>query len=184
MTRPAVFLDRDGTLNAERGYLADPRDAVLLPGAVESLGRLRERGFVLVVVTNQSGIARGLLSESDLARIHWRLRETLGGVVAAWLHCPHHPDVGDRYRRPCDCRKPAPGLLLRGARLLDLDLERSWTIGDSARDVLAGHAAGTRTVLVESGKPPAEQLAALDAARIRPDLVAKDLPAAVAAICG
>ncbi|MBK8977548.1 MAG: HAD family hydrolase [Planctomycetes bacterium] len=181
--RPAVFLDRDGTLNEERGSCGDPLGVRVLPGVAEALARLRAAGFVLVVVTNQSGVARGHYGEADVARVHWHLQRELGNAVTAWLHCPHHPSEGDGpYRRDCDCRKPAPGLLERAARLLALDLRRSWLVGDAARDLLAGAAAGLRTVLVECGKDPRAERDALRAARCEPDGVCADLPAAAARI--
>lgn len=180
MTRPAVFLDRDGTLNAERGYCADPAGIAPLPGVAAALAALRDAGRVLVVVSNQSGVARGLFDERAVARVHAHLHAALGGAVTAWLHCPHHPTAGHgSYTRPCDCRKPAPGMLRRAARLLDLDPARSWTVGDAARDVLAGRAAGTRTCLVRCGHDADRALAELEAAGCRPDLVCADLPAAL-----
>lgn len=153
---PAVFLDRDGTINVEVDYLARPEDLELYPGAAAAVRRLNEAGRFVVVVTNQSGVARGLLDEETLSRIHARLDELLadaGAHVDAYSWCPHHPDVGQPpYRRACDCRKPAPGMLLDAAREHGLDLARSWTVGDSLRDVAAGRAAGTRAILVGTGK--------------------------------
>jgi len=175
-----VFLDRDGTLVAERSYLSAPEQLELLPGVVGALRRLRAAGFVLVVVTNQSAVARGLVDEAGLARIHERLHVLLEHLPRAYLHCPHHPDAGEGpYRRACDCRKPAPGMLLRAAALFDLELRGSWIVGDGARDVLAGHALGLRTALVRSGHPIEPALAELAQRGLRPDLVADDLAAAV-----
>lgn len=152
--RPAVFLDRDGTLNEEVDFLRDPAELRLLPGVADAVRRLNEAGLVCVVVTNQSGIARGLLDEADLAVIHAELERQLAGGGArldALYHCPHHPDFGERV--DCDCRKPRPGLLRRAAQDLDLDLARSVVIGDSPRDLEAGAALGIPGLLVESGKP-------------------------------
>lgn len=182
---PAVLLDRDGTLVVERHYLAQPDQLELLPGVVPALRRLRDAGFELVVVTNQSAIARGLVDEAGLARIHERLHEMLEGLPRAYLHCPHHPDAGaGPYRRPCDCRKPAPGLIARAAALFELDLRRSWIVGDSARDVLAGRALGLRGALVRSGQPLQPAFEELARVGYVPDLVVDDLPAAAAAILG
>lgn len=182
MARPAVFLDRDGTLNREVDYLASVDELELLPGVPAAMKRLAEAGFALVVVTNQSGIARGKLDEAILGQIHERMRAEL---AAADVHlesiefCPHHPDVGlEPYRKQCGCRKPSPGMLLVAAAAHDLDLERSWTIGDSERDLLAGLAAGTRAVLVRTGKGQAE-LARLEQAGALPRHVADDLAGAV-----
>lgn len=154
--RPAVFLDRDGTINVEVDYLRRVEDLVLIPGAGRAIARLNRAGYPVIAVTNQSGIARGLLDEPTLKRIHDRLEELLaadGAHLDAIYFCPHHPDHGDvPYRRNCDCRKPAPGLLLRAAEELGLELAGSWVVGDSLRDLEAGRAAGASGILVETGK--------------------------------
>lgn len=156
MTQPAIFLDRDGTLNREVDYLRRPEQLELLPGVGAALRDLHDAGYLLIVVTNQSGIARGLLSEATLAEIHAKLRDLLAAEGVALDHlayCPHHPTVGmPGYRVSCPCRKPAPGMLLDAARRLDLDLGASWMIGDSVRDLEAGRAAGTGGVLVRTGR--------------------------------
>ncbi len=184
-SRPAVFLDRDGTLNREVDYLRDPDQLELLRGVPAALGQLAEQGYALIVVTNQSGIARGYFSEADLARIHARLRDLLvehGVRLDHVAYCPHHPTVGlPGYLRACECRKPAPGMLLDSARRLGLDLARSWMIGDSARDLEAGEAAGTRSVLVRTGKGRAE-LESMKTAGRGPEHVADDLAGAAALI--
>ena len=177
---PAVLLDRDGTLVVERNYLAKPDQLELLPGVVPALRRLRDADFELVVVTNQSAIARGLVDEAGLARIHARLHAMLEGLPRAYLHCPHHPDAGaGPYRRRCDCRKPAPGLIARAAALFDLDLRRSWIVGDAARDILAGRALGLRGALVRSGQPMQPAFEELARSGHAPDLVVDDLAAPV-----
>jgi D-glycero-D-manno-heptose 1,7-bisphosphate phosphatase len=171
--RAAVFLDRDGTIIADRDYLADPRGVELLPGAAEGLRVLVRAGFLLVVVSNQSGVARGLFPESAIARVNravaLALRRAAGVEIAGWYHCPHLPGAKvAAYDRTCDCRKPAPGLILRAARELSIDLGRSFAIGDRPRDCAAGRAAGLRgTVLI--GKDAEEGAA---------DHVASDLAAA------
>lgn len=155
--RAAAFLDRDGTINREVDYLAHPDDLELLPGAADAVARLNRAGLQVIVVTNQSGVARGKLDEEMLSRIHARLDELLvesGAHVDAYYACPHHPEHGGpRYRRACDCRKPLPGMLLAAAADHELDLAGSWMVGDSLRDVEAGLAAGTRAILVATGKP-------------------------------
>lgn len=169
--RPAVFLDRDGTINVEVDYLRDPGDVQLLPGAAAAIARLGAAGFACVVVTNQSGIARGLLDEARLAEVHARLEELLadeGARLDATYHCPHHPNFGNAP--PCDCRKPLPGMLRRAAEELGLDLSRSYIIGDSPRDLEAGAALDVPGYLVESGKPV--DLAARDRYSVVPDLSA------------
>jgi D-glycero-D-manno-heptose 1,7-bisphosphate phosphatase len=145
-----VFLDRDGTLIREADYLADPDGVELLPGVPEALRRMRGAGLALVVVTNQSGIARGLYGEGDYRAVAARLDQVLAAErapVDATYHCPHHPDVSG----PCDCRKPDLGMHRAAARDLGLDLRRSWFVGDKASDVGAARAAGGRGVLVRTG---------------------------------
>lgn len=178
--RRAAFLDRDGTINVEVDYLSAPEQLELIPGAAHAIGRLNDAGWFVVVITNQSGVARGKLTEQTLADIHARLDAMLaehGAHIDAYYHCPHHPEHGEApYRASCDCRKPAPGMLLRAAREHDLDLTRSWTVGDSLRDLDAGAAAGTRGILVATGKP--QQLAEESASRFG----TADLRAAVEAM--
>jgi len=151
--QPAVFLDRDGTLIEEIGYPTRPQQIRILGGVARGLARLAEAGFKRIVVTNQSGIARGLMTEDDLDRFHEALDEQLdllGAAVDAYYACPHHPDRSEAARPDlaieCDCRKPKPGLILQAAEDLDIDLGASWTIGDTWRDVQAGQAAGLRTI--------------------------------------
>lgn len=158
--RPAVFLDRDGTILVERNYLADPDDAELLPGAAQGMRRLRDAGYALVVVTNQSGIARGLYGEADYRRVDERMRALLrehGVEIEGSHHCPHHPD----YTGVCDCRKPAPGMLLRAIAELGLDGGRSWLIGDRLRDVEAASALRARGILVLTGYGAQERTSAV-----------------------
>src|SRR3954447_7656759 len=172
--QPAVFLDRDGTINVERNYLHRPDEMVLIPGVPGAIGRLNRAGYRVVVVTNQAGIARGLYTAADMRAVHARLAELLaeaGAHVDAFMFCPHHPD----FTGPCDCRKPAPGMLLAAASAYDLDLQRSWIVGDAAGDIGAGQAAGCRTVLVRTGYGAALEQA-LDGAAARPDAIVDALP--------
>jgi D-glycero-D-manno-heptose 1,7-bisphosphate phosphatase len=149
---PAVFLDRDGTLIEDTGYLSDPGQVCLLPGSAETLRLLRNAGFRLVVVTNQSGVARGHFNEICLAAIHDRMRDLLaaqGVQLDGLYYCPYHPDgIVDAYRKDSDWRKPGPGMLFQAAGDLGLDLAGSWMIGDAPRDIQAGRRAGCRTVLL------------------------------------
>ncbi len=160
MLRRAVFLDRDGTINEERNYLWRPEDFSLIEGAAEGIGLLKAAGFLVVVVTNQSGIGRGYYGEEDLELLHRHMHELLrhgGAEVDACYFCPHHPEHGiGEYGAECDCRKPLPGMLLRAADELGIDLSASWMVGDKRADVEAGHSAGCRSVLVMTGYGAAE----------------------------
>ena len=168
--RPAVFLDRDGTILVEKEYLADPAQAELIPGVIEGLRRLEEAGFTLVVVSNQSGIARGLYGEAEYRAVDARMKELLAGhgvAIAASYHCPHHPD----FSGPCDCRKPAPGMFEQAIRELGLDAARSWLVGDRLRDLEAAPALGAAgRVLVLSGYGAEERPLAHGDVRIAYDL--------------
>ena len=147
-----MFLDRDGTITTPRRYPSRPDDLILQPGIGPPLHALQSAGFALVVVTNQSGLARGMFPESALAPMHQRLRELLAphDVQLDGIYvCPHHPDAKVLHLRVvCPCRKPAPGMLLQAAHDLDLVLSESWMIGDSACDIDAGRRSGTRTALI------------------------------------
>jgi D-glycero-D-manno-heptose 1,7-bisphosphate phosphatase len=153
--RRAVFLDKDGTLIDDVPYNVDPERMQLAPGAREGLPALHVAGYRLVVVSNQSGVARGLFAEAALALVEARLRELLAGAGAAltgFYYCPHHPAGRvPEYAVACDCRKPAPGLLRRAAAELGIDLAASWLVGDILDDVEAGRRAGCRTVLINNG---------------------------------
>ena len=143
--RPAVFLDRDGTLIEDVGYPRDPETVRLLEGAVEALAALRRAGYALVVVSNQSGIGRGIVKQEQAEAVHERFVEELrahGVELDDVRYCPHTPEDA------CDCRKPAAGLLLASADELGIDLARSFMVGDNPTDVDAGRAAGCRTVLL------------------------------------
>lgn len=148
--RPAVFLDRDGTLLEEPHYLANPSGVILVSGAIQALATLREAGFTLVVVTNQSGIASGLYSERDYRAVASRLNEVLekGCVpVDATKHCPHDPELNGQ----CACRKPGTAMHKEAAAELGLDLGRSWCIGDKVTDVLPATKLGGQGILVRTG---------------------------------
>lgn len=154
MGKAAIFWDRDDTLIADPGYLDDPDRVELLPGAAGAVRRLAEAGFENIIVTNQSGVARGLFTEATLSKIHDRVRELFaqaGATIDAIYYCPYLPGdeaVVDSYRRDSDMRKPKPGMLLRASLERKLDLVASWSIGDSVRDAQAGRAAGTRTIVI------------------------------------
>lgn len=155
MSAPAVFIDRDGTLVEARHYPSKPDDLVLYNGICDELRRLQAHGFRLVLITNQSGIARGYFTEADLRSMHDHLCDELcrrDVVIDGIYFCPHHVEgVVEELAIACDCRKPAPGMLLRAAADLDIDLARSWFVGDILDDVEAGNRAGCRTLLVDLG---------------------------------
>ena len=152
---PAVFLDRDGTINEDVGYLTDLAELHIYPFAPDAIRLLRRAGYAIVVVTNQGGIARGVLSESLVQRTHQEMAKRLtraGAFVDAWYFCPHHPEsVVPGLSTPCACRKPGTAMPRAAAERMGLDLSRSWVIGDHWRDVQMGHGVGARAVLLRTG---------------------------------
>jgi D-glycero-D-manno-heptose 1,7-bisphosphate phosphatase len=177
-SRRAVFLDRDGTIIKEVGYLSDPAGVELLPGTAKALKKLRSAGFMLVVVTNQSGIARGYYKEDELEVIHRRLDELLkgqGAGIDAYYFCPHHPEHGEV--RDCACRKPKTGMAELAAKEHGIILGNSYFVGDKASDVELGINAGGRSVLVLTGFGQLER-AVLENKGVMPDLVCGGLPEA------
>ena len=179
----AVFLDRDGTVAEEVGYVNHASRLRLLPGSAAALRRIREAGLLAVVVTNQSGVARDYFEEAIVHQAHERLRGLLaaeGASLDGVYYCPHHPREGIApYRQDCDCRKPLPGMLLRASRELGIDLARSYMVGDGVVDVGAGHAAGTATILVLTGYGRGHFEHRRHLWTVQPDHVAEDLGAAV-----
>lgn len=159
MSRRAVFLDRDGTIIRDAEYIRDPAEVELLPGAANALRRLNDAGIPVVVVTNQSGIARGFFTESDYQRVHARMEELLaaerGARIDATYFCPHHPD----FTGPCDCRKPRTLLFERAATQLDLSTEGSWYLGDRLRDIQPARQLLGTGIMVRSAATPADELA-------------------------
>jgi len=159
MKRRAVFLDRDGTLNPDPGYISRPEDFELYPGTGEAMRKLRKAGFMLVIVTNQSGVARGIIPSSSLENIHEKMRRELAKAEAepdAIYICPHHPDFPSPGRpagESCGCRKPEPGLILRAMAELEIDAASSWAVGDRMTDVRMALAAGVPPVLIAMEKP-------------------------------
>ncbi|MDR1606915.1 MAG: D-glycero-beta-D-manno-heptose 1,7-bisphosphate 7-phosphatase [Deltaproteobacteria bacterium] len=147
---PAIFLDRDGVINEDRGYVWRWADWRWLPGSFEALKALKAAGFKLVIVTNQAGVARGLYKEADVQKLHERLALELKKQNIALdgaYYCPHHPD----FTGPCACRKPEPGLIFQAAQDLGLDLAASFLVGDKTTDIAAGIKAGVTSLLVRSG---------------------------------
>jgi D-glycero-D-manno-heptose 1,7-bisphosphate phosphatase len=168
--RPAVFLDRDGTVNAEVHYLSQPEQIELLPTVSETISLLNSRGIPVVIVTNQAGVARGYFPEHSLIAIHDHLCQVLAkknARVDGIYYCPHHPSAGlGTFRKVCDCRKPLPGMLTRAAGELSIDLTRSLMIGDRESDLQAGAHAGCQTALVTTGYGQ-ETSAAIDLKSVR-----------------
>ena len=180
--RPAVFLDKDGTILVDVPYNVDPARMAFAPGAGDGVRMLHRAGYALVVVSNQSGVARGLFAESQLDAVEARLRamfEDAGARLTDFVYCPHHPEgsVG-RYARACSCRKPEPGMIAGAAASNDIDLDRSWMVGDILDDVECGHRAGCRTALVDN----ANETEWRGGAGRTPDIVVSDLRAAALAI--
>jgi D-glycero-D-manno-heptose 1,7-bisphosphate phosphatase len=178
----AVFLDRDGVLIEEVNLLTSFQMVRILPGVPEALTRLKRAGFLLVVASNQTVVARGLLDEREVAALHQRIVDQLvkdgAPALDGFFFCPHHPHATLQvYRAACECRKPKSGLLMMASKELKIDLARSFMIGDRITDIIAGARAGCRTVLVETGAhqaPPIETSETIDFA-ISPDFQCEDL---------
>ena len=178
MSRPAVFLDRDGTVVEECGYLTRLDDLALFPWSIDALRLLKRAGFATVIITNQSAVARGMIEETFVRDVHREIDRRLEGTGAAidrYYYCPHFVDAEvERYRQACRCRKPAPGMIEQACQDLDLDPARSFTVGDRWLDVACGRAAATGALLVRSG---AERADAPDG--LRADAILNNLMEAV-----
>jgi len=151
----AVFLDRDGVICEDVNYMKNPSQFKLIPGVGSAISLLNDIGLKVVVVSNQSGVARGYLTEDDVKKVNQKMVNELGGSchIDAIYYCPHHPEMGSKaYKKECDCRKPNPGMLKFAAQDLNLDLERSFIIGDKMDDILTGYRVGCETILVLTGK--------------------------------
>ncbi|MCJ7588199.1 MAG: HAD family hydrolase [Candidatus Aminicenantes bacterium] len=181
-TKKAVFLDRDGTLNVDVGYIRDYGRVRLYPRGIEAVRRINRAGLLALVVTNQSGIGRGLLTEQDLWTIHAKMSETLAkrkARIDGWYYCPHYEESAlDAFRKNCSCRKPGPGMALQAARDFGLDLGASYLIGDKVEDIEFGRAIGATPVLVLTGYGT-RSLETLGARPEGPAFVAPDVLAAV-----
>ena len=181
--RPAVFLDRDGTINEQKGYINHLDRFTLLPGVGQAISRLNQAGLVVIVVTNQSGVARGYFPEELVHQVNRKMIRTLarqGARLDGVYYCPHHPQ-GDAplYRLDCTCRKPRPGLLHRAAAEHGLDFKQSFVVGDSVSDLKAARQIGARAVLVLTGYGRGELDYVLPDKKVRPDYIAEDLGEAV-----
>lgn len=153
--KKAVFLDRDGTINVEKDYLVRPEEFEFIPDAPAAIARLKRAGFLVIVVTNQSGVARGYFGTEEVRQLHDHLKQQLalvGTAIDDFYFCPHHPEYGvGEYKVDCDCRKGSPGMLLQAAAEHGIDLDRSYMVGDKVADVEAGRRAGCRSILVLTG---------------------------------
>lgn len=161
MTRGGIFLDRDGTINKEVDFLSSPLGLELLPDSAKAIREAKDLGFKVFIITNQSGVARGLLTERDLEEIHTRLVDVLAAEHAhidAIYYCPHHPDFGSgEYRKECDCRKPNIGMVTQAAREFDVDPKASFVIGDRMIDIQLGRNIKAKSILVLTGYGRDEQ---------------------------
>lgn len=150
-----VFLDRDGTVTEEVGYLTDSKRLKLIPGSAEAIALLNKYGVPVILATNQAGVARGYFNESLVIECNEKLKkmlETLGAKLDAIYYCPHHPESGSPpYRKDCDCRKPKPGMLLKGAEKFGLNLAKSYVIGDKATDLEVAENVSAKPILVKTG---------------------------------
>lgn len=177
LDRVGIFFDRDGTINSEVDFLSRPDELILIPGAAQAIREANRSGAKVFIVTNQSGIARGLLTEEDLEAIHQRLRNLLlehNAHVDEIYYCPHHPLYGNPpYKKECTCRKPSTGMLLKAERRYGIDLKRSYIVGDRCIDMMAGEQAGCGTILVLTGYGAAEREECVSSARV--DHVARDV---------
>lgn len=191
MGRRAVFLDRDGVLIRDVHLLTQQDQAELQPGTAKAIALLQSAGFALVVVTNQSVVARGLAMEVQVEAVHSHIQEILrqagGAEIERFFFCPHHPDANlPKYRVNCQCRKPRPGMLLKAADELDLELSASFMVGDRASDVAAGTRAGCRSIFLQTGMHDAPPIESPDSSVTwpEPDYTCADLKEAVDIIVG
>ncbi len=183
MSNIAVFLDRDNTLIEDPGYINYPDQVKLLDGVPEVLIELKAIDYKLIVVSNQSAVARGIITEKVLGEIHDRLKQLLaekGAYLNQIYYCPYHPDgVIPKYRKASDCRKPNPGMLLNAAKEMDIDLSQSWMIGNSECDIEAGSRAGCKTILVNRSLHHKQPISSSSSAETNPDYTAVNLKEAV-----
>jgi len=181
----AVFLDRDGTLNIDSGYIADPQELVLYPWAAQAVRLLNDNGIKAIVATNQSTVARGYCSEQMIDAIHDKLQQDLakeGAHLDAIYYCPHHPEIGDSpYLKDCDCRKPRPGMLYRAGREHRIDLTTCYVIGDKTLDIQVARSVGARGALVLTGFGR-DSINRFQGSALQPDLICDNVLEAVRAV--
>jgi D-glycero-D-manno-heptose 1,7-bisphosphate phosphatase len=188
MKKSAVFIDRDGTISEEVGYVNHPSRFRVFPYSAEAIRKLNDKGWLAIVVTNQAGVARGYFEETIITEVHNRLNEELARQNArldAIYYCAHHPSVGEPpYRVECDCRKPKAGLIKQASKEFDIDLQTSWMVGDRYSDIELAHNAGIRSAFVFSGYGRGEWEYQRSSWRLKPDLVSENLLEAVNSIVG
>jgi D-glycero-D-manno-heptose 1,7-bisphosphate phosphatase len=175
MSNPAIFIDRDGTINEDPGYLGDPNGVKLFPGTGEALALVKEAGFKIIVISNQSGISRGLITREAVESVNKKINELLAEektAIDGFYYCPFHPEFSSSEE--CSCRKPSPELVLKAAEDFNIDLSRSYFIGDSVADIKCGINAGVKAVLVKTGNGE-ETISLLKKENIFPTFVANDL---------
>jgi D-glycero-D-manno-heptose 1,7-bisphosphate phosphatase len=186
MKQRAVFMDRDGTISDEVGYINHASRFRLFPYSAAAIKHLNENGWLAIVVTNQAGVARGYFPEAMIETVHTDMKKQVddaGGRIDAIYYCAHHPSVGEPpYRFDCDCRKPKPGLIRRATEDFDIDVSNSWMIGDRYSDVELAHNAGVKSMLVMSGYGRGEWEHQRASWMVQPDLVTENLLEAVLAI--
>jgi D-glycero-D-manno-heptose 1,7-bisphosphate phosphatase len=181
--KPAVFLDRDGTINEQMGYINHICRFQLLPGAAQAIKKLNDAHIPVVVVSNQSGLARGYFPEELLVAVHEKMHKLLaeeGAMVDAIYYCPHHPEAKeDRFRKACDCRKPKPGLILQASKEMGLDPEQSFVVGDRWSDIKTAVNCGATSILVRTGYGRGDEQYIGPQQKIQPDFKSDDLAGAV-----
>ena len=179
----AVFLDRDGTINKEIGYLKNPGDLYIFPEAIDAIKLINKTKMKAVVITNQSGVARGYFSEEGVENIHRILKKSLekkGAYLDRIYYCPHHPEFGPpEYRKTCKCRKPAPGMLEKASKDLGIDLSRSYVIGDKKIDIELANNVHAKGILVLTGYGKEEIKTHIEESRFQPYYIAKNILEAV-----
>jgi D-glycero-D-manno-heptose 1,7-bisphosphate phosphatase len=178
MNQVGIFLDRDGTVNFEVEYLSSVSDLKLIPGSSTAIKEANQLGWKVFIITNQSGVARGIISEIDLEKIHQILQATLaqdGASLDAIYYCPHHPEIGEsHYRKECDCRKPKAGMIDRAAKEFKIDLTKSFVIGDKMIDIQTGNNCGAKSILVLTGYGK-EELKLCQQQNVKIDFIADNL---------
>jgi len=179
MRHVGVFMDRDGTISQEVGYINHLSRFQIYPWSAQAIRTLNQKGLKTIVVTNQAGVARGYFTEDLVIQVHEKLRQEMalaGASLDAIYYCPHHPSLGPApYRQECSCRKPKPGMLYRAAEELDLDLSRSFVIGDRYGDIELAHNAGTHSIFVLSGYGLGEYEYHRQNWKVQPERVAENL---------